>query len=78
MKSIILAQDHRGLRCNGSRILRENHRGYSGMRKGMADHLAEVAQRYYSGDVSAVDEFLQLYCFGEEQRKALQLNGGVK
>jgi len=28
-------------------------------------HLEMVAERYYSGDVVAVDEFLQLYCLAE-------------
>jgi hypothetical protein len=41
------------------------------MRREMATHLEEVAHRYYAGDVAVVDEFLQLYCFGEEARKAV-------
>ena len=68
---ILLADDHNGMRANGTRLLYENHRGYTGMRKGMADHLREMAARFYSGDIKAVDEFLQLYCFGESDRKAL-------
>ena len=66
-----LAQTHTGMRVCARRILTENGRGYSGMRKEMAAHLEEVARRYYAGDVAVVDEFLQLYCFGEQARKRL-------
>ncbi len=65
-----LAAPHTNMRVNGARLLRENGRGYSGMRQEMATHFEEVATRYYAGDVAVVDEFLQLYCFGEAARKA--------
>ena len=72
MNTPLLAKDHAGFTVNGHRILSENGRGFSAIRAGMAKHLNEVAQRYYSGDVTVVDEFLQLYCFGEEARKLLR------
>lgn len=72
--SPILAPDHAGMRCNGRRILCEAGQGYTFMRREMARHLNELAERYYAGDTAAVDEFLQLYCFGEKQRKSLKLN----
>lgn len=64
-----LAAEHKGMRVNGGRVLRENRQGFSFFRKEMARHLEMVAERFYSGDVTVVDEFLQLYCFGEDQRK---------
>jgi len=40
------------------------------MRREMAKHLEETAKRYYAGDCAVVDEFFQLYCFGEIERHA--------
>lgn len=71
-EQVPLANDHNGMKANGTRLLYQNHRGYTGMRKMMADHLREMATRYYSGDIKSVDEFLQLYCFGEAERKAIK------
>lgn len=34
-------------------------------------HLNELARRFYAGDLTVVDEFLQLYCLGENERKAV-------
>ena len=70
MSKVPLAADNKGLRAQGSAFLTRNGRGFTGMRAQMARHLEEVAQRFYAGDLAVVDEFLQLYCFGEEQRKA--------
>ena len=39
------------------------------MREELFKHLEEVAEKYYAGNVEIVDEFLQLYCLGEEARK---------
>ena len=64
-----LADVHTGMRVCARRILTENGRGYKGMREEMARHLEEVATRYYAGDVAVVDEFMQLYCFGEAARR---------
>lgn len=36
----------------------------------MHRHLKEMAERFYSGDVKAVDEFLQLYCLDEKRPEA--------
>jgi hypothetical protein len=41
------------------------------MRREMARHLEEMGRRYYTGDVAAVDEFLQLYCIAESERAAV-------
>lgn len=60
-----------GMKVNGTRILRYDGRGYSEMRRQMAGHLEELARRYYAGEVCVVDEFLQLYCIGDEERKGV-------
>jgi len=36
----------------------------------MLEHLQEMAQRYYAGDIKAVDEFLQLYCLDDHRPNA--------
>jgi len=41
------------------------------MRSEIARNLVELGQRYYSGDIAAVDEFLQLFCICEPERSAL-------
>lgn len=35
-------------------------------------HLEELATRWYGGDQTVVDEFLQLYCLGEDLRKQVK------
>jgi len=30
-------------------------------------HLKEMAERYYSGEIEVVDEFLQLYCLDDKR-----------
>ena len=66
-----LAKDHAGMRANGVRYLTQaKGQGYTFMRREMAKHLETVAREYYAGNVVIIDEFLQLYCFGEEERKA--------
>lgn len=66
----LLADDHFGMRANGLRYLKgERGRGYTVMRQQMAGHLQELAEKYYAGEITIVDEFLQLYCIGVEQRK---------
>ncbi len=70
--SDILAPDHRGVRVNGFRCLQQAHgTGFTFIRREMARHLQEMGRRYYAGDVTAVDEFLQLYCIAESERAAV-------
>jgi len=73
-----LANPHTGMRVCAHRILTENGRGYAGVRREMAKHLEEVARRYYAGDVAVVDEFLQLYCFGENERRHVAAEAAAK
>lgn len=64
-----LAEKHRGMRVNARGMLTSTGSFHKFGCEEMAGHLEEVARRYYAGDVAAVDEFLQLYCLGEEERK---------
>ena len=76
MIKVPLAADHQGLRAQGSAFLTRNGRGFTGKRAQMAAHLEELATRFYAGDLAVVDEFLQLYCFGEESRKQVKARQG--
>jgi len=77
----ILAPKHTGMMVEGLRVLRRSFAGSHFMRKEMADHLEEVARRFYAGKVSIVDEFLQLYRIGtkhRDDRVQLEQDGGVE
>ena len=78
-----LAADHKGMKCSlECAIVRaaaylsvggDHARGLGFlMRDEVLKHLKEMATRYYAGDIKAVDEFCQLYCLGEAERKALK------
>jgi hypothetical protein len=43
----------------------------SEMLRQLQDHIKELGQRYYAGDVACVDEFLQLYCVEHQAREAV-------
>ena len=66
----VLGPKHEGLRLDASGVLgrirdgqfHDFHKFACGE---MLRHLEEMAKRYYSGDIVAVDEFLQLYCLDE-------------
>jgi hypothetical protein len=66
----LLAEDHRGMKANGSAYLLRNGVGFKGMREEIHRNLTELAKRFYAGDASVCDEFLQLYCYGEQERRA--------
>lgn len=62
----LLAQKHTGSRISAHGVLGRIRDGryYKGLNFGcgeMLRHLEEMAERFYSGDAKAVDEFLQLY-----------------
>lgn len=68
---IFLAKKHTGMRVDHSGILgriakgckvRQDQRWILGQ---MDEHLEEMAKRFYAGEISAVDEFLQLYCLDD-------------
>lgn len=76
----ILAADHAGMHVDYSGLLRNaqgcaTHAGQLATRfmlKELQGHMAELGRRYYAGDTAVVDEFLQLYCIGREERAALK------
>jgi len=63
-----LAAKHKGMMISASGVLgriRDKWKVEPHMRYGcgeMLRHLTEMVERFYGGDVKAVDEFLQLYC----------------
>ena len=62
-----LAKRHTGMRISADGILlRVGGQLKFGARQ-MSERLNEMAKRFYSGDISAVDEFLQLYCLDEDR-----------
>lgn len=69
----VLAPEEPGKRLALDFILRNprNHAALKGLRVNLNDNIAEMGKRYYSGDVAAVDEFMQIYCVATPQRDAL-------
>ena len=74
-----LAPDHNAMRVNYSgllgvavRALMRSDPCHAEMLRQMQVHLEELGQRFYEGDISVVDEFLQLYCIESDARKALK------
>jgi hypothetical protein len=66
---IPLADKHTGMRVDASGALASARKGSAVLRRMMLEHLQETARRFYAGDLAVVDEFLQLYCLGVEERK---------
>lgn len=75
MSTVILADKHTGMKVDYHGMLRGAHavlRKSAPMSAFMLEelerNLTELGERYYSGDVAAVDEFLQLYCVNRDGR----------
>ena len=71
-----LASTHQGMRVCAKHMLEvgtagkcQNRKGYAYQASVMMGHLQGMADRYYAGDVAAVDEFCQLYCFDQNRPK---------
>lgn len=67
------AKDHQGMRVDYKGMLRQAREALRGglhaeMLRQLQEHLREMGERFYEGDVAAVDEFLQLYCIARDQR----------
>lgn len=62
-----------GMRANALSVLRNqlNNKMLKFMRSEIARNLVELGQRYYAGDIVAVDEFLQCFCICEPERAEL-------
>ena len=69
---VLLAQKHTGMRVSAHGVLGRIRDGryYKELNFGcgeMLRQMEEMAARFYSGDVKAVDEFLQLYDLDEQR-----------
>lgn len=78
---IRLSADHKGMRVDYSGLLKQaqNALAYgikepalSEMLRQFREHLGELGQRWYAGDVTVVDEILQLYCVSSAARAAIK------
>ena len=72
MSAPVFAPEHKGLYISASGILNraENNKGLRFMRSELHRHLEKLAERYYAGDDTVVDRFLQLYRLGTQHREA--------
>jgi hypothetical protein len=70
-----LAKKHGGMRVSASGLLKTFHTpkiiepGDIFLLGEFEKHLNEMATRFYDGDITVVDEFLQLYCLDEKRPK---------
>lgn len=75
--TVPLAPTHTGMRVDYRGLLAQcraglrNEPGLAEMLRQLTEHLTELGQRVYAGDLSAVDEFLQLYCIERAARATL-------
>lgn len=73
----LLATKHTGMRVDyrglfkQSRAALRNEPALAEMLRQFQDHLTELGERWYSGDVAVVDEILQLYCVESDARAAI-------
>lgn len=76
-KHVVLAPKHTGLRVDYTGLLKNARRGLkrepatAEMLSQLEDHLSELGKRWYDGDATVVDEFLQLYCIERVRREVL-------
>lgn len=75
--SPVLAPNHMGMRVDYQGLIGQSRRALgrsepmlAEMLRQFQDHIKELGQRYYAGDATCVDEFLQLYCVEHEARNA--------
>jgi hypothetical protein len=65
--SVILADKHTGMRISASGLLLRVKGDLRFGAQSMLGHLQEMSDRFYAGDIKAVDEFLQLYCLDKNR-----------
>jgi hypothetical protein len=73
----LLGHEHKGMRVDYRGMFKQSIRGLRDT-PGMAfmlseieKHLTEAGSRFYAGDLKVVDEFFQLYCVAQDERRAL-------
>ncbi len=75
--SVVLAPKHIGLRVDYTGLLKNARHGLkrepatAEMLNQLEEHLSELGRRWYDGDATVVDEFLQLYCIQRVRREVL-------
>lgn len=72
-----LAAEHHGMRISAHGLLGRVGGRLKWGASEMLKHLDEMAARYYAGDISVVDEFLQLYDLAQKRPKTDD-SGGAK
>ena len=82
--STIFADDHEGLKVSYSGLIAKVRRlvnrvdpGLSEMLHQLESHLSELGARWYAGDQTVVDEFLQLYTIQTEARQKAKQCGTI-
>lgn len=76
-KSWLFGPEHKSMRVDYRGLFKAAIAGLRGdggtaeMMRQLCDHMTELGQRWYAGDVAVVDEILQLYCVERETRRAL-------
>jgi len=77
----LLAPDHTGMKVDYLGLLNQvrsalehgsKEPGFAELVRQFTHHFQELGQRWYAGDLTVVDELLQLYCVEPEARKALK------
>lgn len=75
--SAVLAPDHKGMKIDfpsavrdGIEANRESSPTTAFLLAQLETHLNQIGKRWYAGDQTVVDEFLQLYCIAEDERAA--------
>lgn len=75
--NVVLAPKHNGLRVDYTGLLKSARQGLrrepgtAEMLNQLEEHLSELGRRWYDGDATVVDEFLQLYCIQRVRRDVL-------
>jgi hypothetical protein len=76
LRAVPLTKKHEGMRVDYSgmlgqacRALKRSEPGKAEILRQLQDHLTEMGKRFYAGDFTVVDEFLQLYCVANEDRE---------
>jgi ATP-dependent phosphoenolpyruvate carboxykinase len=64
-----LAEKHNGMRIELSNMKRQKVRTKTWVLVELHKHMEIMGERFYSGDIKVVDEFLQLYCCDEKRPK---------
>ena len=71
---VVLAPKHTGMKVDYCGLINQARRGLqrdpgiAEMLRQLEEHMSELGRRWYDGDATVVDEFLQLYCIQTVRR----------